>query len=91
MRCNYFYILVGEARQALERNGTTKSQDSLRDDDSLTSLEWLSALGNPTSASLLPPPTEPQKQNNPKDLILLAFRLGRQPVSFQDSSILAYS
>merc|ERR1712227_168309 len=72
-------VPVGEARQALERNGTTKSQDSLRDDDSLTSLEWLSALGNPTSASLLPPPTEPVKQSNPKDLILLAFRLGRQP------------
>lgn len=82
VRCSR--ITKGEARQTLERNQVIykKSQDSLRDDDSLTSLEWLSSLGNPTS-SILPNPIKSDKSNN-HDLILLSFRLARQSTLSMD-------
>jgi len=53
-----------------------KSLDSTRSDDSLTSLEWLSTMGNPTAPvlSVLP---EPPKYNV-YDLVSLAFRLARK-------------
>lgn len=75
-------LTKGEARQTLERNQVIhkKSQDSVRDDDSLTSLEWLSSLGNPTTSPLMQIgcPEKPNKYNT-HDLVLLAFRLARQP------------
>jgi len=71
-------LTKGEARQTLERNQVIhkKSQESVRDDDSLTSLEWLSALGNPVQQAQH---DQPSKYNT-HDLVLLAFRLARQPV-----------
>jgi len=74
-------LTKGEARQTLERNQVVhkKSQESLREDDSLTSLEWLSSLGNPTSSIVQSGMDKPNKYNT-HDLLLLAFRLARQPV-----------
>lgn len=55
-----------------------KSIDSTRSDDSLTSLEWLSTMGNPTTPVLSVVP-EPPKYNV-YDLVSLAFRLARKAV-----------
>ena len=57
-----------------------KSIDSTRSDDSLTSLEWLSTMGNPTTPVLSVVP-EPPKYNV-YDLVSLAFRLARKAVSY---------
>ena len=54
--------------------------DSVKSDDSLTSLEWLSTMGNPTTPvlhSVYPPESQ---SYNIVDMISLAFRLSRKQV-----------
>lgn len=57
-----------------------KSFDSVKSDDSLTSLEWLSTMGNPTTPVLhasVYPNSESQNYNI-QDLISLAFSTGAE-------------
>jgi len=59
---------------------SNKSLDSVKSDDSLTSLEWLSTMGNPTTPvlhSVYPPESQ---SYNIVDMISLAFRLSRKQV-----------
>lgn len=59
---------------------SNKSIDSVKSDDSLTSLEWLSTMGNPTTPvlhSVYPPESQ---SYNIVDMISLAFRLSRKQV-----------
>ena len=58
-----------------------KSLDSIKSDDSLTSLEWLSTMGNPTAPVIHAVyPAEASQNYNIQDLISLAFRLARKQV-----------
>lgn len=72
---------VVRARFGKSASKGNKSLDSVKSDDSLTSLEWLSTMGNPTTPVLHASvyPTESQNYNI-QDLISLAFRLARKQV-----------
>lgn len=72
---------VVRARFGKSASKGNKSLDSVKSDDSLTSLEWLSTMGNPTAPVIHAVyPAEASQNYNIQDLISLAFRLARKQV-----------
>ena len=78
-------VIKSKKRDIINHNSAAskgnKSLDSVKSDDSLTSLEWLSTMGNPTTPVLHASVYPAESQNyNIQDLISLAFRLARKQV-----------